>query len=215
MIGSNLGASIPGAAAMLKLMSNSRKMAILIAGLTAVTALVLLIDRGGLIAWAAAIVAVGLLAKMWQRPSPHDLGFALALALTTAVSWAGTFYYVISTYESGEFVELAIDTASGVHRARVWVLEIGPDPVIYYEADPEIAESLLAGGPVQFTRAGNVSTRVPHARTAADLSEAEAEQVLASMEAKYGNRITAATVYYLLLGSPRDRVAVVASMVEE
>ena len=124
-------------------------------------------------------------------------------------------YYVISTWESGEVVELAIDASSGVHTARLWVLDVGAHPLVYYEAEPEVGQSLLAGKPLQFTRAGKVSTRVPKARRVDDVPEDESSRILAAMEAKYADQNSAAVIYYLMVGSPRDRVALVANLIEE
>ena len=104
---------------------NARKVAVFLAGLTTVIALVLLIDRGGLIAWCALFFGVALLAKVWLKPSKLDLGLAIGVAIIPALAWVGTFYYVIYTWESGEVVELAVDTSerrsnSQIVGARYW-----------------------------------------------------------------------------------------------
>ena len=196
-------------------MLKSRRIAVFIAGLTTVVALLLVVDRGGVIAWGTFVLGGALLAKIWLKPSKSDTGWSVGMAIIPALAWVGTLYYVITTYESGEVVELAIDIGSDTHTARVWVLEIGADPVVYYEADPEVADSLLAGKPLQFTRAGEISTRIPNAELVDSLPEDEANRVLEVMGAKYGDRMTAADVYYVMLGSPRDRVAVVVTLIEE
>lgn len=90
-------------------------------------------------------------------------------------AWVGTLYYVISTYESGEVAELAIDTGNGAHTAR----------------------------------------RIPKATRVDALPEDEANLILEVMRTKYGDRMTAADVNYLMLGRSRDRVAVVANLIEE
>ena len=196
-------------------MLKSRRIAVFIAGLTIVVALILLVDRGGLIAWSVLFIGVALFAKIWLKPSKLDLGLGVGLATVSVLAWVGTLYYVISTYESGEVVELAIDTRNGAHTARLWVLEIGADLVVYYDAEPEVAESLLAGTSLQFTRGGAVSTRIPKATQVDALPEDEANLILEVMGTKYGDRMTAADVYYLMLGRSRDRVAVVANLIEE
>lgn len=195
-------------------MLKSRKTAVSIAGFTTVVALLLVVDRGGLIAWGTLILGGSLLAKIWLRPSKSDTAWSVGMATIPALVWVGTLYYVITTYESGEVVELAIDVGSDTHTARVWVLEIGADPVVYYEADPLVADSLLAGEPLQFTRAGKKSTRRPNAQRVDSLPEDEATRILEVMGAKYGDRMTAADVYYVMLGSPRDRVAVIVTLIE-
>ncbi|NKC01226.1 MAG: hypothetical protein GKR90_22395 [Pseudomonadales bacterium] len=191
-------------------MLKSRISTIAILGLTIAVALVLIIDRGGLIAWSAFVIGVVLLAKSWFKPRKLDLVLAGGLAIFSLLAWLGSFYYVISTYESGEVIELTIDTKSGLHTARLWVFEHGgPGPVIYYDAEPEAAESLLAGRSLQFTRDGAVNTQIPNARRVEAIPEEEASGILEAMATKYGDRMIAADVYYLLVGRPRDRVALV------
>jgi hypothetical protein len=177
-------------------------------------ALFLLAMRGGLIAWVAGIAAALLLAKQRWRPSQRDAGYALVLTALATVAWLGTFFYVISTYESGEVVELAIDTESGPRTVRLWVMEIYGEAGVYIDAEPEIAASLLAGKPLQVSRAGVATTRVPRARPIDGLSNDETEAVLEAMVQKYGSRMTASDLYYVLLGRPRDRVALFVSLPE-
>ena len=196
-------------------MQNTQKIALLLAGLTTLVALVVLIDRDGVIAWTALLLGVALIVKIWRRPAAKDIKLAIGLAGVMAGLWATSFYYVISTYESGEVVELAIDTKTGLHSARVWILNVDAELAVYYEADPHVAEALLAGRPLQFTRGGVVSTRIPDAQRVDALPQEEADRILETMAAKYGKRMTAADVYYVLLGSPRDRVALVVKLLQE
>ena len=193
----------------------SRKTAVFLAGLTTVVALMLLVDRGGLLAWGTLIVGVALVAKIRLKPSRLDLGLSVGLAATSVLAWVGTWYYVISTWESGEVVELAIDTSNGVQTARVWVLDMGAYPLVYYDAEPEVAHSLLAGKPLQLTRAGETGVRIPEASRVDALPEDEANLIFAAMQTKYGDRLGAADIYYAMLGRSRDRIAVVASLIEE
>ena len=195
-------------------MTMIQKTALALAGLTTLVALVLVIDRGGVIAWAACILGALLFAKLWRRPSPKDLWLSIALAGVTALAWIGVFKYVISSYESGEVVELAVDTSDGIRLVRLWVLDVDGKELIYYDAVPEVATSLLASTPLQLTRAGVVSKRLPRATRVDALPDAEANQLLEVMAEKYGDRMTAATVYYILLGVPRDRVSLVVDLVE-
>ena len=195
-------------------MLKSRKIAVFIAGLTIVVALILLVDRGGLIAWGALFSGVALLAKICLKPSKRDLVLSVGLVTVSVLAWVGTLSYVISTYESGEVVELAIDTSNGAHTARLWVMDIEAYPTVYYDAEPEVAKSLLAGTPLRFTRAGAVSTRIPQATQVDALPEDEANLILEAMGTKYGDRMTAADVNYLMLGRSRDRVAGVANLIE-
>ena len=197
------------------MMLQPRGIAVFIAGLTVVVALILVVDRGGLIAWGTLFIGISLLVKIWLMPSTLDPGLSVGMATVSVLAWVGTLQYVISTWESGEVVELAIDTSNGPHAARVWVLDVGAYPLVYYDAKPEVAKSLLAGKALQFTRAGKVSTRIPKATQVDALSEDEANLILEAMETKYGDRMRAADIYYSMLGRSRDRVAVVANLIEE
>ena len=194
---------------------SARFIAACTAGLTALVAVILVIDRGGLIAWGALLIGAALLAKIGWKPSRADLGLAIGLASVSVLSWIGTFYYVISTWESGEVVELAIDTDAGAHTARVWVLDVEDETLIYYDAEPEVARALLAGEPLELTREGRTTTRIPEATEVDALPEAEANRIFEAMLAKYGDRVGAADIYYAMLGRSSDRIAVVASLVEQ
>lgn len=196
------------------MMSSTRLPAALVAGTVTVLALLLLIDRGGLIAGSAFIGAGAMLAKLWFKPSANDLWFGAALATILVAAWAGTHYYVISKWESGEVVELTIDTSTGAHTARLWVMDVGRDPVVYYDAEPEVANSLLAGRPVRFTRAGEASIRIPKAKRVDALPADEANLILEAMTSKYAKLNSAAVIYYAVLGRSRGRVALVARLVE-
>jgi len=195
-------------------MTSIQNTALIVTALTTLTALVVVIDRGGAIAWTACVLGALLLIKLWRRPSSQGLWLGVALAGVTALAWIGVFNYVISTYESGEVVELAIDTSEGVRTMRLWVLDVNGEELIYYDAVPEVATSMLAGTPLKFTRKGAVSQRLPRARRVDSLPKAEAEQLLKVMGEKYGGRLMAANVYYLMLGVPRDRVSLVVNLVK-
>ncbi len=192
----------------------SHAIALLIAGLTVAAALIVVVGRGGLIAWSALFFGAAALAKIWFKPAKIDLALSIGLATVAATAWAGTIYYVISTYESGEVVELLIDTPNGAHIARLWVLDMNGDEVVYYDAEPEVANALLTGAPLRFTRGDEVSIRTPITTRAEALPAAEASRVLETMATKYGDRMTAADVYYVLLGRYRDRIAVVVRLAE-
>lgn len=191
---------------------NTRIVTALLAGLIVAVGLILVIDRSGIIAWLALLAGGALLAKALIKPGPRDLLLTLGTAVVLVAAWVGTFYYVISTWETGEVVELDIQTNDGTHTARVWVLDLESDPTIYYDAPSLAANALLAGKPLQFTRAGETTTRIPEARVADELPEAEANRVFEAMLEKYGDRNQVTDIYYLMLGRSADQVGVVARL---
>lgn len=196
-------------------MQTTRISTLVIAAVTALIGLYLVADRNGVLAWLGLLIGVGMLVKIWRRPSRIDLALAVGLAAVPVLAWFGTVQYVISTWESGEVVELTIETAEGTHNARLWVMDIDAQPVVYYDAEPHVAASLLAGTPLQFTRGGETRTRIPHATRVEALPEVRANKVLDAMQTKYGDRNHAADIWYVMLGRPSDRVAVVVELTEE
>lgn len=172
------------------------------------------LERGGVLAWAGAVIGAVLLVKFLALPSKWDSRLSITTMLLWGVAWAGTLYYVVSTWESGEVVELAIDLPTGTHAARLWVLDPGDSPLIYYDAPRAVAEALLSGTPVAFTRGGTTSVKQPEARLVEQVSEEEASAIFALMSEKYGDRNAATDVYYALLGRSRSRVPIVVRLVE-
>ncbi|MCP5181931.1 MAG: hypothetical protein H6994_18705 [Pseudomonadales bacterium] len=183
-------------------------------GVVLLAALFFIATRGGLIAWVTGVAALVLLAQQRWRPSRWDLGRSIALGGLATMAWVGAWYYVITTYESGEVVELAVDTEDGTRAVRLWVMALPDAPAVYIDAEPGIAESLLAGKPVRLTRAGVTSTRVPRTKRVDGMSDGEADVVYQAMANKYGQRMTASDLYYILLGRPHDRVALLVSLPE-
>lgn len=194
-------------------MSN-RAIAASIAGVTLIAAAIVCVHRGGAIAGLTLVAAGLLLAKIRFKPSPRDWAIALGIAVVPALLWVATLRYVIATYESGEVVELAIDTDTGLHTARLWIMDMGPDPTVYYDAPPQAAAALLAGKRLQMTRGAIASERIPQASRFDGLPQPQADGILQAMQEKYGDRYNAAIVFYVLLGSPRDRITVVATLAE-
>ena len=194
-------------------MNNARLLAAVLAGLSAVVGFVLVLDRGGVIAWVTLLIGIIMLIKVWRMPARIDLALMLGLAVLPVLLWFGTVSYVLSVWESGEVVELQFESDKNTHTARLWVMDIEPDPIVYYDAPPDAASALLAGNPVRFKRGERVSERVPRARRVEDIPEDEAGRVLEAMQTKYGDRNDAAVLYYGLLGRSSDRVALVVQLV--
>ncbi len=193
-------------------MSQHRVMAMVAAVLFTATCLALTVDRGGIIAWAGQVVGVALLLKVWIRPDDRDVALSLAVAAGWALIWAGTTYYVLSTWESGEVVTLGVETPDGTHTARVWALDAEDALVLLYDAPPEIAEALLQGGPVTLERGGQLSVEHPVARPMDDLPQDEVDAIFALMEQKYAELNRATDVFYGFLGRRRDRVVVIVTL---
>jgi hypothetical protein len=193
-----------------------RTIAMTISALLTLAGLVIFIDRGGLLSLVGLIAGPALLIKIFLRSSKLDIWLCLGVAAIWGLVWAGTFYYVINTWESGEVVELAVDAPDGNHTARVWVLETDNSLVLYYDAEPNIAEAMLSGRPIKVTRDGQVVnfTRAV-ARSTEDISKEEMDNIYQMWADKYGTRNEATDVFYQMLGRSRDRIAVVIKLFKE
>ena len=174
-----------------------------------VAAAILVIARGGLLAWLGVLVGALLLFKILRRPSPRDAWLSLAILGIWAISWGATWYYVMSSWESGEVVELEID---GTHTARVWVLDMSEGPVMYYDAPPDVASRLLAGAPLAMTRNGEVRRECAAASRVDELPDEQVQPLIDRMEEKYEGRNTATVVFYSILGGRRDRVGLLIQL---
>ncbi len=171
-----------------------------------VAAAFLVVDRGGLLAWIGVILGSLLLLKILLWPSRRDAILSIAIPAVWAVSWVGTWAYVVSTWESGEVVQLEV---ADDHTARVWVLDASDGPTMYYDAPPDVADSLLAGAPVSMTRNGRVSQGCAAVSRVEEVPEERLQNLIDQMERKYENRTTATDVFYLMLGVKRDRVGLI------
>lgn len=176
-----------------------------------IVGLYLVVERGGILAWSGVIISVFLLTKLFARPTPIDLTLVLGSLLVWALAWAGTKTYVISTWESGEVVEMTIPTTTGLHTARTWVLDLDDTAVIYYDAEPEIVAALSSGTPVKLTRNGEARSLEPKATPVDDVPPEQMTRIFDLMNEKYGEQNRATEIYYSMLGRSRDRIAVIVS----
>ncbi len=190
--------------------TTSKAVAMATALLLLVAGLVLIYLRGGILAWLGFLFGAGLLLKAWFRPSKADLPLSLATVALWAVSWPAIFYYVISTWETGEVVELTINTASGSHTARTWILEEPATLVLYYDAPKLAADALLSGASIAVQRGGAPLLFERHQVLQADeMAEAEVARLFGLMSKQYGERNAATDIYYGFLGRASDRVGMV------
>ena len=185
--------------------SSAISSAIVIAALLAIAGGALIWQRGGVFAYVGAIVGVGLLVKTYARPSARDRLLSISALLVWLAAWAGTAFYVFSTWESGEVVDLVIDTSVGPHAARVWVVDAPDASVVVYDTAPAIADALMRGRSASLTRKGRTTRTLLDAKPAAAMRSEEVDAIFQLMNDKYGNRNRATEVFYQLLGGARDR----------
>ena len=173
----------------------------------------LVYERSGILAWTGVMLGAGLLLKTWLRPSPMDLPVSLSISSLWLLAWVGIFYYVISTWETGEVVELTVATSTGAHTARVWILEDPDSLMLYYDAPAHAAQALMQGAPLTVIRGGQpLSFKGYEVKQSDEMPEEEITQVLTLMSEKYGDKVDAADIFYGFLGRARDRIAVVIEL---
>jgi len=186
------------------------RLATIVFGILLIVAACLLWYRGGLLAWLGAGFAVIGLAKTLIRPATIDLKLALGASVLWALAWAAAAYYVISTWEQGEVVELDIDTAHGVHSARTWIVDDADGPVVIYDTHPDVVAALGQGNRVVLTR-GEVVREVAPIIIPDDALELE--HIYALFEDKYARLNIATERFYSWMGRRRGRVVTTVRLV--
>lgn len=170
--------------------------------------------RGGILAWLGLVAALLLLAKHFRRPSRTDVLIALGFTVLWAASWVAAWGYVRSTWESGEVVEIGVQVSDKIHTARVWILDVDGEPLMYYDAPPEVGHALLANAPMTIERGDQLVTGCADATSVADLPGEELASVLGVMEEKYQERTRATDIFYSVIGVERDRIGLVLRIQE-
>jgi len=169
----------------------------------------LIYHRGGGLAWLGLLLGAGLLVKAWRRPSARGPLIGLSIVTIWVLAWPAVFYYVISTWETGEVVELSIRTINGEHTARTWIMESPDSYILYYDAPKKVARALIANTELKISRDGVIADFVEYsARPVGTLSLQKREQVTDLMSSKYGNRNTSTDIYYGFLGQSKSKTGV-------
>ena len=170
--------------------------------------------RGGILAWLGLVAALLLVAKHLRRPSHTDVFIALGFTVLWAASWAAAWGFVLSTWESGEVVDIGVQVSDEIHTARVWILDVDGEPIMYYDAPPKVGHALLADAPMTIKRGDVMLTGCADSISVADLSGEELAAVLGVMEEKYQERTRATDVFYSVIGVERDRIGLVLRIEE-
>ena len=111
--------------------TNKKYLSIAIAGLLPTLGTVLLLERGGLFAWAGIILGIVLLIKTLTLPSVAGLKISFLTTATFVAAWAATYLSIVLIWESGEIAELNVENSEGVSTIRVWVLDVDGDTIIF------------------------------------------------------------------------------------
>ena len=179
--------------------SNKKYLSISIAGLLLTFGTVLLLERGGLFAWAGIILGIVLLIKILALPSLADVKISVLTTATFVATWAATYLIIILIWESGEIAELHVENSEDVSTTRVWVLDLGGDTIIFYDAEPEDAAILRGDPKISVTRENSeIKYSQIHVISSEDARTDSLNRVYEGWSEKYGNRTLATPVYSLM-----------------
>ena len=186
--------------------SNKKYLSISIAGLLLTLGTVLLLERGGLFAWAGIILGIVLLIKILALPSVADVKISVLTTATFVATWAATYLIIILIWESGEIAELHVENSEDVSTTRVWVLDLGGDTIIFYDAEPEDAAILRGDPKISLTRENTeIKYSQIHVISSEDAPIDSLNRVYEGWGEKYGNRTLATPVYSLMYGRSRTK----------
>ena len=193
--------------------SNKKYLSILIAGLLLTLGTVLLLERGGLFAWAGIILGIVLLIKILALPSVADVKISVLTTATFVATWAATYLIIILIWESGEIAELHVENSEDVSTTRVWVLDLGGDTIIFYDAEPEDAAILRGDPKISVTRENTeIKYSQIHVISSEDARTDSLNRVYEGWRQKYGNRTLATPVYSLMYGRSRTKESFIITL---
>ena len=125
--------------------------------------------------------------------------YALSTSFVVALSWGASFYYVFSTWESGDVVQISLDDRTSF---RTWVVEHEGQEVVIYDCPPQHLSAVQKSRRVTLKRHDQEYSAefsaVPVTQDSKQLID-----VYALYEAKYAAQSRATEAYYLLIGPRR------------
>lgn len=193
--------------------SNKKYLSISIAGLLLTFGTVLLLERGGLFAWAGIILGIVLVIKILALPSLADVKISVLTTATFVATWAATYLIIILIWESGEIAELHVENSEGFSTTRVWVLDLGGDTIIFYDAEPEDAAILRSDPKISLTRENReIKYSQTHVISSEDAHTDSLNRVYEGWSEKYGNRTLATPVYSLMYGRSRTKESFIITL---
>lgn len=161
--------------------------------------LFLVYEREGLLAWGSALLGGLGLALMSVLHGRRSLYCLVTIYAVVGICWAGSIYYVYSSWESGEVLQIQLE--DGV-TFRTWVVDSGGQEIVIYECPPENQAMVEAGSLVTLQR-GEDRYEADMRAVAVDFSSEELANIYALYEEKYAKQSEATDMYYLLIGPRR------------
>jgi hypothetical protein len=178
----------------------SKSLAISVFILLLLGSLFLAYERLGLLPWISVLLSGVGLALMTVLTGRRSLYCLVLISGLVGFSWAGSTYYVFSTWESGEVVEIQLEDGVII---RTWVVESDGKEIVIYDCPPEYQTLVEASNLVSFNRGNKRYNADLLAVPAEELSSDEADNIYAMYLEKYPDQSSATDVYYLLIGPRR------------
>ena len=193
--------------------SNKKYLSISIAALLLTFGTVLLLDRGGLFAWTGIILGIVLLIKTLTLPSVANVEICVLTSAIFVAAWAATYLAIILIWESGEIAKLHVENSEDASTTRVWVLDLGGDTIIFYDAEPEDAAILHGDPKISVTRENTeIKYSQIHVISSEDAPIDSLNRVYEGWGEKYGNRTLATPVYSLMYGRSRTKESFIITL---
>ena len=154
-----------------------------------------------------------LVIKILALPSLADVKISVLTTATFVATWAATYLIIILIWESGEIAELHVENLEGVSTTRVWVLDLGGDTIIFYDAEPEDAAILRSDPKISLTRENTeIKYSQIHVISSEDAPIDSLNRVYEGWGEKYGNRTLATPVYSLMYGRSRTKESFIITL---
>lgn len=177
----------------------SKSVATSLLALLLLGSLFLVYQREGLLPWGSTLLSgVGLMLMMRLR-GRWSLYCSLIIAIVIGTSWTASVYYVYSSWESGEVIDITVNEDVTF---RTLVVEKAGDEVVIYDCPPE-QRAIVESSKVASIRRGAERYQAEMRAVPVDFSSDELVEVYGLYQQKYANQGDATDAYYLLIGPRR------------
>ncbi len=156
-------------------------------------------QREGLLPWISVLLSGVGLALMTVLTGRRSLYCFVLVSGLVGSGWAGITYYVYSTWESGEVVEIQLQNDVIF---RTWVVESGGQEIVIYDCPPVYQDIVEASNSASLHR-GNERYGADLRAVPVKLDSEELSNIYALYEEKYADQSRATEMYYLFIGPRR------------
>ena len=180
--------------------NHSTTIAYCLAGLLLGLSLYVAYERTGLLPWVGAGFGIAGLIVTALASKKAALSFSVVSVFIVIASWGGSAWFVFSTWESGEVVEIQFEPETSI---RTWVIDANGEEIVLYDAPPENIALLEAISQVTVTR-GRETYQADIRAEQEGMDSPALAQIFGLYEEKYAAQSTATNVYYVTIGPKRN-----------